>query len=221
MPTAANIAAPEAPIGPASIQWHPRLRESATAASEPKGLGGAGKTQIALEAVFRVRAKHKDCHVFWVPAVDTATFGNAYHEIGQKLAIEGPVDDKADIKSLVKEASTQTDQEWLLVINNADDMGLLFGSTGLCDYLPFSRRGSILFMARNHEVVARLDIPLRSIIKLEELARPEACDEAESMISLETYSRVLWSNSPETLSAVACLAAVLQARGTYDEAEAE
>ena len=38
-----------------------------------EGLGGVGKTQIASEAAFRVREKHRDCSVFWVPAIDAAT----------------------------------------------------------------------------------------------------------------------------------------------------
>ncbi|KAM0511414.1 hypothetical protein ACHAPE_009929 [Trichoderma viride] len=38
-----------------------------------EGLGGVGKTQIALEAAFRIRHKYKDCHVFWVPAIDIST----------------------------------------------------------------------------------------------------------------------------------------------------
>jgi hypothetical protein len=59
-----------------------------------EGLGGVGKTQIALEAAFRVHAKH-DCSVFWIPAVDATTFENAYREIGRQLGIQGIDEDKA------------------------------------------------------------------------------------------------------------------------------
>jgi hypothetical protein len=72
-----------------------------------KGLGGVGKTQMALEAGFRVRDQHQNCSVFWVPAVDITSFENAYREIGQKLQVPGIEDDGADIKSLVKNAMSQ------------------------------------------------------------------------------------------------------------------
>jgi Flp pilus assembly protein TadD/nucleoside phosphorylase len=144
-----------------------------------EGLGGVGKTQIALEAAFRVQGEHPDCGVFWVPAVDAATFENAYREIGRQLKIEGIDKDEADVKSLVKTALSQSADNWLLIIDNADDVKLLFGTTGatpLCDYLPFSHKGSILFTTRNHEAVVKLDIPLRSIVDLAEMSRPEAVD---------------------------------------------
>src|SRR6185437_1771864 len=47
-----------------------------------EGLGGVGKTQIALEAAYRVRKEHPDYSIFWVPAVDTTSFENAYRDIG-------------------------------------------------------------------------------------------------------------------------------------------
>ena len=50
-----------------------------------EGLGGVGKTQMALEAAFRVSDQDQNCSVFWVPAVDITSFENAYREIGQKL----------------------------------------------------------------------------------------------------------------------------------------
>jgi len=142
-----------------------------------KGLGGVGKTQMALEAAFRVRDQHQNCSVFWVPAVDITSFENAYREIGQKLQLPGIQDDGADIKSLVKNAMSQEScGSWLLIIDNADDVELLFGTTALCDYLPSSPQGSILFTTRNHEVVAKLDIPKRNIITAVEMTNTEALE---------------------------------------------
>ncbi|KAK0367405.1 phosphorylase superfamily protein, partial [Colletotrichum limetticola] len=73
------------------------------------GLGGIGKTQVAVEAAYRVRDVQPDCSVFWVPAVNTVMFENAYREIGQALNIIGIEDGQADIKSLVKAALERDD----------------------------------------------------------------------------------------------------------------
>jgi hypothetical protein len=51
------------------------------------GLGGVGKTQIALETAFRIRDKYPDCSVFWVPAINTTSFEAAYRDIGRKLQL--------------------------------------------------------------------------------------------------------------------------------------
>ncbi|KAH6605145.1 kinesin light chain [Trichoderma cornu-damae] len=140
-----------------------------------EGLGGVGKTQIALEAVYRVRNKHPDCSIFWVPTVNAATFEKAYHDMGKQLSIEGLDEDKADVKRIVKNALSQESiGSWLMVIDNADDVALLFGAAGLLSHLPFSRKGSILFTTRNHEMAVRLDIPARSIIRVAEMAEGEA-----------------------------------------------
>ncbi|KAM0511812.1 hypothetical protein ACHAPE_009488 [Trichoderma viride] len=72
------------------------------------GLGGVGKTQIALEAAFQVRGKFKDCHVFWVPALNATTFENAYREIGRQLKITEPDGNTGDIKLLVKAALAES-----------------------------------------------------------------------------------------------------------------
>lgn len=93
-----------------------------------EGLGGVGKTQIALEAAFRVREKHADCSVFWVPAVDVGSFENAYREIGRELKVKGIDEDKADVKALIKAAlSRENAGRWLLIVDNADDVELSVG----------------------------------------------------------------------------------------------
>jgi nucleoside phosphorylase len=123
-----------------------------------EGLGGVGKTQIALQAVHLVHDKHPDCSIFWVPAVDATSFENAYHDISKLMKIEGINEEKADVKRLVKTTlEKESSGSWLLIVDNADDIELLFGDTRLSDYVPFSRNGSVLFTTRNHKVAVRLE----------------------------------------------------------------
>ncbi|KAK7990382.1 kinesin light chain 3 [Apiospora arundinis] len=133
-----------------------------------EGLGGMGKTQVAIEAAYRAHEMYPDCSVFWVPAVDMTMFENAYREIG----VKGIEEDKADVKALVKAALGRTDTgTWLLVVDNVDDV-LLLTDGQLMQSLPFSRAGSILLTTRNHQAAVRFDI--HGIVRLEEPDEPEA-----------------------------------------------
>jgi hypothetical protein len=109
--------------------------------------------------------------------VDTATFENAYREIGRSVGVAGIDEDKADIKALVKAALSRKEAgRWLLIVDNADDTDLLFGPASLADLLPFSRIGSILFTTRNHKAIVRLDIPKRGIVSAREISRDKAIE---------------------------------------------
>jgi hypothetical protein len=128
------------------------------------GLGGVGKTQIALEAAFRIQKESPNHSVFWISAMSTASFEEGFHKIGQALQIPGINEDKADIKLLVKTfLSQESAGRWLLIIDNADDIEMLYSradesnesSPTLVDYLPFSRKGSILFTTRNLEAAVK------------------------------------------------------------------
>jgi hypothetical protein len=130
------------------------------------GVGGIGKTQIALEAAYRIQKEFDDCSIFWVPAIDAASFERAYQKIGQELQIPGINKDKTDIKSLVKDfLSQESAGRWLLIVDNADDVEMLYnrakesnescGSPALADYLPFSLKGSILFTTRNRKAAVK------------------------------------------------------------------
>ena len=125
-----------------------------------------GKTQIALEAAFRMKKASPDRSVFWISAISTTSFEKSYRDIGQVLEIPGIIEDKADVKVLVKTfLSQESAGRWLLIIDNADDVEMLYdradesnessGSPALADYLPFSRKGSILFTTRNLEAAAK------------------------------------------------------------------
>ncbi|KAI2621788.1 hypothetical protein GGR54DRAFT_599830 [Hypoxylon sp. NC1633] len=134
-----------------------------------EGLGGIGKTQIALEAAYRVRDEYPDCSVFWVPAVDATSFENAYRHIGRQLGVKRIEDDQADVKMLVKDAlSHESAGSWLMIVDNADDLKL-FADAALPNHLPFSRKGSILFTTRSHGAAVGLDIPQKDITTITEM----------------------------------------------------
>lgn len=128
------------------------------------GLGGVGKTQIALELAYRRREDTPDLSIFWVPATQPAAFEQAYQRIGECLQISGITEDSADAKQLVKESlSKDSIGPWFLIIDNADDSKMLFERDGedsttlaLIDYLPFSQKGSIVFTTRNRKLAVKL-----------------------------------------------------------------
>lgn len=142
-----------------------------------EGLGGIGKTQIALEVAFRLQEKDPNCSVFWVPAVSEATFENGYRNIGRALSLPGIDNDQTDVKALVAAALSKSTGRWCLIIDNIDDTELLSVSEknrGMGEYLPFSPKGSILFTTRNHEITTQLDISLEQTYSIAEMSEDEA-----------------------------------------------
>jgi tetratricopeptide (TPR) repeat protein len=144
------------------------------------GLGGGGKTAVALELAYRMMANHSPFLVLWVPAISRETFEIAYREIGILLRIPGITDDNADLKQLIRNSLNSGDfGDWLMVIDNADDPGVLLGSTNddpragrLYDYLPRNDRGSILFTTRGRKAAERLT--QSSVLELEDMTKAEA-----------------------------------------------
>ncbi|KAF2198292.1 kinesin light chain [Delitschia confertaspora ATCC 74209] len=144
------------------------------------GLGGCGKTALALESAYRARERQPDHAVFWVPALSQETFEQAYREIGTLLRIPGIADDKADIKVLVKAwLSDEGFGQWLIIVDNADDASVLFAppetkssKDRLIDFLPRSNKGSIVFTTRTRKVA--IDLADSNVMELGKLAEEEA-----------------------------------------------
>jgi hypothetical protein len=67
------------------------------------GLGGCGKSALALEFAYRAIARDAGYLVFWAPAISPESFKLAYREIGTLLRVPGITDDNADFKQLVKQ----------------------------------------------------------------------------------------------------------------------
>ncbi|KAL2019581.1 hypothetical protein VTK56DRAFT_9478 [Thermocarpiscus australiensis] len=121
------------------------------------GLGGVGKTQIALAYAYWLRETSPDVSVFWVHASNAERFQQSFASIARECRVPGYDDPKADIMSLLKMWLEKHDRgRWLMVIDNADDMQLFVGGTAdpsknLGRYVPESAHGSVLITTRNKQ----------------------------------------------------------------------
>ncbi|KAL2859770.1 purine and uridine phosphorylase [Aspergillus lucknowensis] len=125
------------------------------------GLGGVGKTQIALELGYRMRARDSHWSIFWIPCTSHASVEQAYLDIAQAVGLQGvkPAEAKERVKTYLSQGGTG---KWLLVFDNADDMDMWVGgsaTTALADFMPQSEQGRILFTTRNRKLAVKLASP--------------------------------------------------------------
>jgi tetratricopeptide (TPR) repeat protein len=152
------------------------------------GLGGCGKTALALEFAYWTQEQDPMRAVFWIPAISRESFEQAFHEIATMLCIQGIEDDKTDVKQkadakrLVKaRLSDEEFGKWLIIVDNADDTGILLGddkdgssTQHLISDLPRSGKGSIIFTTRTR--AAAIELAEDRIIALGEFENAEAIE---------------------------------------------
>ncbi|KXX75211.1 Kinesin light chain [Madurella mycetomatis] len=120
------------------------------------GLGGVGKTQIALAYAYWLTESFPEVSVFWVHASSAERFRQAYSSIAQECGVPG-YEPKADVLSLVQTWLQSNDHgRWLMVIDNADDLQLFSQPENLGKWIPECAHGSILITTRNKMVGSRL-----------------------------------------------------------------
>ncbi|KAK3663650.1 hypothetical protein LTR22_005592 [Elasticomyces elasticus] len=137
------------------------------------GLGGVGKTQVALTFAHSVIDTHPDVSVLWIPAMSADAFEEGCTEIARVLGIRlvGNLDVKVAVRQYL---SARESGRWLIFVDNADDPGLLFGTAGkpgLLSYLPKGSEGIIVYTTRNRHIAQSLarndvvDIPNMDVVE--------------------------------------------------------
>ncbi|RAH42507.1 uncharacterized protein BO95DRAFT_517069 [Aspergillus brunneoviolaceus CBS 621.78] len=148
------------------------------------GLGGVGKSQLAIEYCYRVRENFPSTWVFWVHTSNAARFEQGFQEIADRVRIPGRKDPKANIFQLVGGwLNDEKRAKWTLVLDNVDDDEFLnkaapsdSGSTTgkvLLEYIPQSPHGSIIITSRSAAVAARIVEP-RDIITIAPMHKTDA-----------------------------------------------
>ncbi|EXA29857.1 hypothetical protein FOVG_18692 [Fusarium oxysporum f. sp. pisi HDV247] len=141
------------------------------------GLGGIGKTQIALQLAYWIKEKKRDYSVFWVPALSSASFEQACVQIMDACDISTTNNNKVDaVESVRQYLSSKRAGKWLLVVDNADDAQTVMDSvgteSGIYRSLPQSDQGQILFTTRYRKVA--VSVAGRNILDVPAMDRDEA-----------------------------------------------
>ncbi|KAF4232361.1 hypothetical protein CNMCM6805_010007 [Aspergillus fumigatiaffinis] len=122
------------------------------------GLGGVGKTQIALELAYRMRDREPQCSIFWIPCTSYDAVEQAYISIAQMVGLHTV--EPGEVKERLQTYFSQTDEKWILIFDNADEMGMWAkGSPAappLKNIIPRSENGHVLFTSRNRQLALKL-----------------------------------------------------------------
>ncbi|CUS12348.1 unnamed protein product, partial [Tuber aestivum] len=143
------------------------------------GLGGSGKTQIALEYVYKC-ASEMDCHVFWVSGSGALKFIEGFRAIAQCVRIpvaSAEMDQEELLASLKRWFEGPDSGDWILVIDNADNEEDFIGNSGAISKLvPQGQRGTLIFTTRSLRVASWQDCERIDVGKMGE-------DEATALFS--------------------------------------
>nr|WP_277349932.1 FxSxx-COOH system tetratricopeptide repeat protein [Nonomuraea sp. FMUSA5-5] len=126
-----------------------QLRQQLSATSSPmllhalQGLGGVGKTQIAIEYAHRFASDYD--LVWWVPAEEPAFIRTALADLAAHLNVPSGGDISEAVRGVLEALRQgQPYRRWLLIYDNADQ------PANVLDYLPIPL-GHVLVTSRNQE----------------------------------------------------------------------
>nr|CEG03301.1 unnamed protein product [Fusarium acuminatum CS5907] len=92
------------------------------------GTSGSGKTQIALDFAYS-RREDPTCSVFWIHATNRTTFLRDVRAIGQRLGLSDYSNEKELLRAVCE--GIESEPQWLVVFDGADDLAALDDDTGL------------------------------------------------------------------------------------------
>ncbi|KAF5587312.1 kinesin light chain [Fusarium subglutinans] len=137
------------------------------------GLGGVGKTQIALQLAHLMK---KEAHtarsysVIWMPALSMASFEQACSKMISEFGIKQTNEENAK-ETFRKYLSSEKTGKWFLIIDNADTIETLYGTAeapgGIDEFIPDSEHGYILYTTRSREVA--VSVAHNNVVNLSEM----------------------------------------------------
>ncbi|KAH6997405.1 hypothetical protein EDB80DRAFT_652516 [Ilyonectria destructans] len=169
------------------------------------GLGGIGKTQIALAYVYWLHETSPDVSIFWVNASSAEQLRQSFSVIARDCQVPNCNDPKVDVLPMVKKWLESKDcGRWLMIIDNADDMELFSEGSGpgtrtlasdadFARTLPECGHGNILVTTRNKQVGVDLTLGQPSI-KVDRMDENESEHLLQTRLGDESFSHTDLSN---------------------------
>ena len=126
------------------------LFDCATTTSTPLtavliGMGGVGKTQLALEYCRRMKDSRRFRAIFWLDASSPNTLYSSMEAAAKQLLPDRVFDNPDAAVGLVNDVLSRWGERWLLVFDNLDNPEDL---PGIASFFPASHCGSILITSR-------------------------------------------------------------------------
>ncbi len=150
------------------------------------GLGGVGKSQLAIEFAYSVNAGGGSIRswVFWVHASTRTRVEEGFWAIAEAVKLVGRSQPRANIPRLVYNwLSNEQGDKWVMVLDSADDLDVFYGASEdacegqpLATFLPQSSNGSILVTTRNEDLATRLTGAPRYMIKVGPMTKTGGSD---------------------------------------------
>ncbi|KAH7012593.1 putative kinesin [Microdochium trichocladiopsis] len=161
------------------------------------GLGGVGKSQIAIEYAYRVRERSPETWVFWIHASNAARYEQSFRDVAEYLKIPGRRDSQSNIFELLSHWLREEKRgKWVVILDNLDEAGFFFDvshvgsagqsqnqgrSTPLRSYLPYCQHGAVLVTTRSRDVAFRL-VEECNIVRIEPMNAIDALSLAEKKL---------------------------------------
>lgn len=134
------------------------------------GLGGIGKSQIAIECAYRIREQSPGTSIFWIDASSVARFEQSFQEIAREARISAQSEPRADILLLVFDwLRYHCKGKTMLILDDFCDTILLEAHHDpqicnrnwqpLLDYIAHDPNGSILITTRDRNAAMRFVEP--------------------------------------------------------------
>ena len=181
------------------------------------GLGGVGKTQIALEYAYRYELEYSA--VFWIGAETVEQIVSSLLRIAQVLQLPGRDDKDQQRVIAAVQRWLETHNQWLLIWDNVEDLALLDR------FLPSLRAGAILVTTRCQALGTRargIDLPpmeheegMLFLLCRAKILEPQTTREQIRQLTALTPS--LYTATSELVTAMGALPLALDQAGAYIE----
>ncbi|KEY72933.1 hypothetical protein S7711_10212 [Stachybotrys chartarum IBT 7711] len=143
------------------------------------GMGGFGKSQLAIQFAIYTRDESPGTSIFWVHGATTVTFRESYRAIAEALLLPRRTDPEVNLLGLVRDWLQRRDSsQFLMILDNADDASIYAGNqeTCLAQYLPKCDHSKILITSRKRDVAEKLTGNSKNIHQIITMDHEQALD---------------------------------------------
>lgn len=139
----------KSPLEELALHLRPRGENHEPSVFVLHGMGGCGKSQLALEFCHQAKESCSHSVIFWIDATSPASTSQSFSSVAKEMSKNafGPADNEANLQ-FVRSKLSSWPQAWLLVFDNFDDPNS-FTNKSIKDYFPQSGEGSILVTSRH------------------------------------------------------------------------